>query len=138
MGPTSLPRAEHDVSGSMVRERNWYGSLARVLSEQLAEPVWVWSTEVRQASLADVVRGEMPSDGGTSIEPVVEHAIEKGFRRVLVLTDGVFGFEPELLTRRVKEAGLEMVFLVLRERASRMDCGELKRIAQVVMEVEVG
>ena len=124
-----------DVSGSMVRERNWYGSLARVLGEQLAEPVWVWSTEVRQASLADVVRGEMPSDGGTSIEPVVEHAIEKGFRRVLVLTDGVFGFEPELLARKVKEAGLEMVFLVLRERASRMDCGGLEGIARVVMEV---
>ncbi|MFH1464320.1 MAG: hypothetical protein ABIO70_08025 [Pseudomonadota bacterium] len=124
------------TSGSFSRSiRYWYGSLATLLGEQLAQPVWVWSTEVREASLAEVVRGEMPSDGGTRIEPVVEHAIERGSRRMLVLTDGVFGFTPDLLAGRVKEAGLEMVFLVLRAHEDWMDHSGLQAFAREVVEV---
>ncbi len=125
-----------DVSGSMSAERNWYGSLVRVLGEQLAEPVWVWSTQVREASRADVMNGTMPTDGGTRIEPVVEHAIAKGFRRVLVLSDGEFGFETGLLSDRVREAGLEVVFLLLRGRGSRVQCSRLEGFAVEVMEFD--
>ncbi len=124
-----------DVSGSMVQERNWYGSLVRVLGERLAEPVWVWSTQVREACRADVMNGKMPTDGGTCIEPVIEHAIDKGFQRVLVLSDGEFGFEPELLGGRVREAGLEVVFLLLRGRNSRVKRSRLEGFAVEVMEV---
>ena len=124
-----------DVSGSMARERNWYGSLVRVLGDRLADPVWVWSTQVRQASRADVMSGKMPTDGGTRIEPVIEHAIAKGFERVLVISDGEFGLEAELLPERVKEAGLEVVFLLLRGRGSRVKRSRLEGFAVEVMEV---
>lgn len=124
-----------DVSGSMTRERNWYGSLVRVLGERLAEPVWVWSTEAREASRADVISGKVSTDGGTRIEPVMEHAIAKGFERVLVLSDGEFGLEADLLGKRVEEAGLEVVFLLLRGKWSRVKRGRLEGFAVEVMEV---
>jgi hypothetical protein len=133
--PRQMVHLYLDVSGSMARERNWYGNLCRVLGERLAEPVWVWSTEVREATRADVLNGKMPTDGGTCIEPVIEHAIAKGFMRVLVLTDGEFGFEVELLRERVKEVGLEVVFLLLRGRGRPATREDLVSIAWEVMEV---
>ncbi len=134
--PRQMVHLYLDVSGSMARERNWYGNLVRVLGEHLAEPVWVWSTEVREATRADVLNGKMPTDGGTCIEPVIEHAIAKGFMRVLVLTDGEFGFEAELLRERVKEAGLEVVFLLLRGQKRKAARERLAGIAVEVVEVE--
>lgn len=134
--PREMVHLYLDVSGSMTRERNWYGSLVRVLGEKLAEPVWVWSTQVREASRADVVNGKMPTDGGTRIEPVIEHAIAKGFQRVLVLSDGEFGLEVELLGERVKEAGLEVVFLLLRARGGPAIPERLEKIAVEVVEVQ--
>lgn len=124
-----------DVSSSISRERNWYGSLVRVLGERLADPVWVWSTQVRQASRTDVMSGRMPTDGGTRIEPVIEHAITKGFERVLVLSDGEFGLDTELLLERVKEAGLEVVFLLLRGPGSRVKRSRLEGFSVEVFEV---
>ena len=126
-----------DVSGSMARERNWYGCLVRVLGDRLAGPAWVWSTQVEKASREDGLRGRMRTYGGTCIEPVIDHAIEQGFRRVLVLSDGEFGFETDKLEARVRGAGLEVVFLLLQKRERAPGHEHLERIALEVMEVRV-
>ena len=133
--PRQMVHLYLDVSGSMARQRYWYGGLVRVLGERLAEPVWVWSTQVEEASRADIVQGRMRTYGGTCIEPVIDHAIEQGFQRVLVLSDGEFGFDGDVLAKKVKEAGLEMVFVLLVSRTRRSVREQLGQIAVEVVEV---
>ena len=133
--PKQMVHLYLDVSGSMAGKTNWYGGLARVLGERLAEPVWTWSTQVEEASRGEVLRGRVRTHGGTCIEPVVEHAIEQGFHRILVLSDGEFGVESDRLSQAVRGAGLELVVLLLRGRRRPTSLEHLEQIAVDVTEV---
>jgi hypothetical protein len=97
--------------------------------------VWTWSTQVEEASRADILEGRMRTYGGTCIEPVIDHAIEKGLQRVLVLSDGEFGLESDLLAEKVKTAGPELVFVLLRSGKRRSVREQLGSIAVEVVEL---
>lgn len=112
-----------DVSGSM------HGLLDRLhaalvpLRRQLAAEVYVFSTEVVAVSRAAFLRGELPSTGGTSIEPVLLHLGSKPAssgqgrsshqRRALVLTDGRFDSPSAPAVHGVLDAGHQIHLGVL-------------------------
>ena len=101
-----------DVSMSMMDAHQWYPALASLLGDALMEPIWAWSGFVRPVSLAELLGGRLRTDGWTCIEPVVHHAIAHKHQRLLVITDGEFLVEEEL-PATVRDAGLEIVFLVI-------------------------
>jgi hypothetical protein len=112
-----------DVSGSM------YGLLDRLhaalvpLRRLLAVEVFVFSTDVVPVSRAAFLRGELPSTGGTSIEPVLRHlssgsahsirTVRARPRRALVLTDGYFCHPSEPVAAALRSAGSEIHLGVL-------------------------
>lgn len=96
-----------DVSGSMDPFLpHLYGAL-RALRPYLAPQVHLFSTVVETVGLADIVNGVRVTTGGTEIACVLTHALAKGARKVLLLTDGYVGTPSPGLLRRVLAARLE-------------------------------
>jgi hypothetical protein len=90
-----------DVSGSMTGLLERLHASLVPLRRLLAAEVFVFSTRVVPVARAAFLRGELPSTGGTSIEPVLRHLAAQAScppgraghtrpRRALVLTDGWF------------------------------------------------
>jgi hypothetical protein len=112
-----------DVSGSMAGSLDRLHAALVPLRRMLAAEVFVFSTEVVPVGRSAFLRGELPSTGGTSIDPVLRHlssgAASPGrggagrARRALVLTDGWFDAPSAAAVRRVKDAGHEIHLGVL-------------------------
>jgi hypothetical protein len=112
-----------DVSGSMLGLLDRLHAALVPLRRLLAAEVFVFSTEVLPVSRAAFLRGELPSTGGTSIEPVLRHlaseaarpgrAARSRRRRALVLTDGWFDSPSGDAVRRLEGAGHQVHLGVL-------------------------
>ena len=109
-----------DASMSMHRAHIWYPALAQLLGSSLVQPVWSWSGQVRPVTLDRLVQGHLPTDGRTRFEPVVHHALRLGHRRLLVVTDGEFSIDDELIST-VRGAHLEIVVLLIPGSRSHHD-----------------
>jgi predicted metal-dependent peptidase len=100
-----------DVSGSM---GEWIGRLHAALvplRRLLAPELFLFSTEVHALSHAALRRGELPTTGGTDLDPVLRHlAAWPGTppRRVLVLTDGCVGTPTARLRKQVAARGIAL------------------------------
>ena len=80
-----------DVSGSTHRDQAVYLELARQLGTRLVLPAWAWSLGApRPIHCDDLEAGRVKTCGGTDLLPVLRHARERGFKRIVVLTDGEF------------------------------------------------
>jgi len=112
-----------DVSGSMIGLLERLHAALVPLRRLLAAEVFVFSTEVIPVSRAAFVRGDLPSTGGTSIEPVLRHLAADsrrpgrnghgGRRRALVLTDGYFASPSAPAARSILDGGHEIHLAVL-------------------------
>jgi len=103
-------RIYFDVSGSMLQQAPLLFGLLRSLGQRLELPVWAWSVgEPVPLEADDLHNGRFRTRGGTVFEPVIAHAVERGFERIVVLTDGVFPIEAGV-AREAREAGLEITF----------------------------
>lgn len=101
-----------DVSGSMNALCPLLFALTRALGPRLDLPVWAWSLgPPAPISAEDLAAGRYLTRGGTDFGPTATHAVERGFRRILVLTDGHFRVAPGLATL-ITEGGLEITFVV--------------------------
>ena len=81
----------------------------------------------------DLETGRYRTAYGTDVAPVISHARERGFKRILVLTDGEF-FVGSSLAALVEEAGLEITFVV----PARACAQHLRPIAKHVFSLEGG
>ena len=84
-----------DVSGSTSELAPFYFSLTQMLGSRLIRPAWQWSTQVHALSEEAIRTGRMRTTGGTEIRCVLEHARRKRMRKVLILTDGIFGIDEQ-------------------------------------------
>jgi hypothetical protein len=108
-----------DVSGSMdgLLERLYAALLP--LRRLLAAELFVFSTEVVPVSREALLRGELPSTGGTSVQPVLDHLcrLRTGSRpgplRALVLTDGYFNDPSATAVQALRAAGHQIHLGVL-------------------------
>jgi hypothetical protein len=114
-----------DVSGST--RRAWgevYGMVLHLRAE-LGEPFYLFSTEVREVSLREMAEGRVETTGGTDFDCVAAPAWWSGFRRLLVITDGM-GPLSDGLAQRLKRSGVE----VYRVRTLAWGSGGLDRVAR--------
>lgn len=103
-------RVYFDVSGSMDTLAPVLFGLLRALGRRLELPVWCWSVgEPIALSGEDLEAGRFHTRGGTVFEPVITHAVEQGFERIIVLTDGIFTVAPGSAAE-ARAADLEITF----------------------------
>jgi hypothetical protein len=101
-----------DVSGSTSRVQALFLGLAATMGPALAEPAWAWSAgEPVALTREQLRRGEFETRFGTQFEPVLEHALQRRFRRILVMTDGEFSVGPGMVDR-ARRGALELTFLL--------------------------
>lgn len=125
-----------DVSGSTSRVQALFLGLASTLGRSLAEPAWAWSAQgPLPITREELGEGLFRSYGGTDFDPVVAHALRKGFRRLLVMTDGEFEVGVAM-EDRVRRAGLEITFLLdTFHRSPWSDRQRLERLGSQVIDV---
>jgi hypothetical protein len=108
-----------DTSGSMGRLCGVLFGLIATLGDRLDLPAWAWSLgEPSPLTREDLVEGRFRSRGGTDVAPVVEHAVERGFGRIVVLSDGLFETGAALVNA-IEEAGMELTFVLAGPHAAR-------------------
>jgi len=122
-----------DVSGSTRRLQALFLGLASTLGDSLVEPVWAWSAgEPVSLTRADIRRGEFRTRHGTEVDAALEHALGRGYRRVLVMTDGEFSVGPTVVDR-VRRSRVEVTFLLEALRRSPFcDRAALERLGSVI------
>ena len=122
-----------DVSASTGRVQALFLGLAATLGAALAEPAWAWSTgEPVSLTREQVRRGEFSTRYGTQLDPLLEHALRRRFRRILVMTDGEFSVGPTLADR-ARRGSLEITFLLDDPtRSPFCDRAALRRLGTII------
>jgi hypothetical protein len=85
-----------DVSGSMDGYLETIFSCLKPIQNRLYPQIHVFSTEVVDCPIGNILQGSYPSTGGTDINCVLEHIIENKIRKAAIVTDGYVG-EPSAL-----------------------------------------
>jgi hypothetical protein len=102
-----------DVSGSTSQyQRLLYGLTIR-LGEQIGNTVFLFSNVVVPVSIDELEKGKCASTGGTDFDCVLQHALDRNFTRIIIVTDG-FGEFRDALAARARARRLRL-FLVLTE-----------------------
>jgi hypothetical protein len=78
------------------------------LASRVEPRLGLFSTRVAVARLDDLVRGKVPTTGGTDVACLLEHVLASGARRVLVITDGYVGEPQPDLAGRVRKARVDL------------------------------
>lgn len=116
-----------DVSGSMRQLAPVLFGLIRALGSQLELPAWAWSVgRPEPMDGDDLAAGRYRTRGGTDFAPVVAHAAERRFQRILVLTDGLFQAGPRLAAH-IEDANLHVTFALAGPRGAHCR-GPLERL----------
>jgi hypothetical protein len=98
-----------DVSGSMDELVPFWLSLIHQLKDQIGPQIWGFSNKVFKTTMKEVAAGQFQTTYGTDLDCVARHALEKRFKKILVVTDGQLGIKETNMTRLSKEAELNMI-----------------------------
>ena len=77
-----------DVSGSQDHVVPHVIPVVSRLKRLVGNEVFCFSTYVSPTSINTFSKGEYCTSGGTNFNPVIEHILEKGFKKAIILTDG--------------------------------------------------
>ena len=77
-----------DTSGSMGDWVKWCYELCVALEDWLAEPILLFSNQIAEINLRQLRQGFVSSTGGTDFDCIAEHALEKGYQKIIIITDG--------------------------------------------------
>lgn len=103
-----------DVSYSTKEAWPFIFGMIVALRAELSEPFYLFSNAVREVSFRDMMAGSVHTTGGTDFDCIAIHALERCFKRILVVTDGMAQIK-EHLAARLKDEGVG-VYEVLTER----------------------
>lgn len=100
-----------DVSGST--ESDWPMILGMIvhIRRELSEPIYLFSTQVVEASLSQLQEGNIWTTGGTDFDLVLRHILDHGFRRALLVTDGQGRVSPPV-AQRTRAARVDLLALL--------------------------
>ncbi len=124
-----------DVSGSMDALLPVVYALVSTLGDLLGRTLHLFSNKVVDVSLQDLRRGRRATTYGTDFDCVVRHALEHGYARIVVLTDGCAGLEARNAAS-ARAAGLGIYVVLLGADARWPD--DLAPIAREVWRADVG
>ena len=106
-----------DASGSMDEWLPFLFRLCGELSEHIGSSVCLFSNQVVRTSLGELAAGRVESTGGTDFDCVLDHALRKRWRRIVVLSDG-WANADEALLERARRAGLKVWVVLFGEDAN--------------------
>ena len=123
-----------DVSGSMDELLPFLFRLVPALDDHLGGKLRLFSNEVVETTVQAVAAGECQTTGGTDFDCVLDDALARRCRRILVITDGYARLDAGLAGRAQVE-GLQ-VYVVLSGTPVRRD-NPLSELARETWEVEL-
>ena len=102
-----------DVSTSTSELWSFLYGLVLHLDRCVARPIFKFSNAVTALPLRDLRQGRVATTGGTDFDCVIDHALRRKFRRILIVTDGEADLSP-ILSNALQERRMEL-YLVLTE-----------------------
>lgn len=102
-----------DVSGSFDRFAARVYGLLLALADDVGSPVHLFSNAVDDVTLDEMARGVRRTTGGTDFDCVIRHALDRRYRQIVVITDGLGDLEHDL-AREFRAWGASL-YLVLVE-----------------------
>lgn len=100
-----------DVSGSMDGYLETIFSCLKPIRNRLYPQIHVFSTQVVDCPVGNILQGSYASTGGTDINCVLEHIVENKIRKAALVTDGYVG-EPSALLIEQLPGQLRLVKLL--------------------------
>lgn len=137
-GPVDDDQRAHvylDVSGSV---EPWIGriyGLVLALGDEIGSPVHLFSNEVLDVTLDDLASGKVFTTGGTDFDCVIRHALVHGFRRIVVITDGIGDLSDEN-GEAFKAAGASLYLLLMGVGRDIVDKNPLANLARGIWDLE--
>ena len=99
-----------DASGSMCDVLPLVMGVTLNLQDIVGEPIYLFSNEVFTVTAKELEGGQVKTTWGTDVDCLIDHAVSKGFKKVLVISDGIVNFERASLDA-MKSHGLELYLL---------------------------
>jgi hypothetical protein len=120
--PPAVAHVYVDVSGSMDAVLPWISGLLWPWVSSGRARCFQFSNDVQPLAPADLREGRLRTTGGTDIDCVLEHWLERrGVRRALVLTDGYVGSARADLAAQMRRHALRMHVVLPAESGWRDD-----------------
>lgn len=124
-----------DVSGSFESQQARVFGFLLALADEVGPTVFQFSNRVEEISIREIAEGVRRTTGGTDFDCVLRHALERRFRRIVVITDGI-GDLDEANAEAFRVSGASL-YLVLIERAEHFaDLCPLRDLARQVWELD--
>ena len=117
-----------DVSGSMQHILPYIMDLLVAPAKRGLTTLRQFSTKIEPLSTQDLLEGTIKTTAGTSINCVLEDALTRPERRILLITDGYVGQPDQALTTRIQEQG----YRILSVLPSDGWAGDLQGLGEVV------
>lgn len=106
-----------DVSGSTTDVQALMYGLVAFCGDWIGSPVHVFSNRVHDMSLLDLRRGRCKTTGGTDFDCVIEHAVERRHKKIVIATDGYARLSPRSV-RLAQGASIRVVGVLLGENVT--------------------
>jgi GNAT superfamily N-acetyltransferase len=131
--PEQLAHVYVDVSGSMVEEMPYmFGVLSRS-REMISDPIHEFSERIEDVTFSEFEHGVCRTTGGTDFSCILQHALDKNFKQIIVFTDG-FARYNDAVGDRFKSAGKKLhIVFVGSGSHSRRECDLLQLATSVLV-----
>ena len=103
-----------DTSGSAMDELPFIYKLVGNVKNYLSDPIYLFSGTIRPISVSDFLTGKAKTNYGTNFNLIFRHAFEKGFQKILIITDGE-DFIDQIIIETIKSRRLEVYVLLTKQ-----------------------
>ena len=115
-----------DVSGSVLEYQPLLCGLLMNIRDLIGDRLYTFSTVVEETSFEALSKGELVTEYGTLFDAVAEHALEKRYKRILIISDGEGSFTKGLFERLKKYVE---VYVILTSSYNRFFCQSIFELA---------
>ncbi len=100
-----------DVSESFNDFIGFTIGLLTAVEELIAKDIYCFSNAVFPVRKEDLFKGKIATTGGTDFDCIAKHALEHGFKKILVITDGYANLSDELKEKLRKSIDVYVVLI---------------------------
>ncbi len=123
-----------DVSGSLGPDISFIYGLLAAIKTRLGRVIYLFSTKVDEITIPEFLSGKVKTDYGTNFNAVFSHALGRGVRRMIMITDGYGGVKAGM-REDLKKSGTEL-YILFTGYAQHSAVQQLKNMAKAWWVVE--
>jgi predicted metal-dependent peptidase len=107
-----------DVSGSMSGILPKVAGIIYSLRKNIKK-VFQFSNQIAETSIEELGRGVIRSTGGTDFDCIIEHAVDKGYEKIIIFGDGWAGLSKE--NEALAKTRISKVCMILTDSGDNKD-----------------